>query len=208
MDLETLGHEIRDLRDARDQLVTALTESIARFRTLGTSPPHDVLDRARRYRHQYVELHQRLQQYSLTEAAGSQTSLEDWDQSIHRAKRLQQITELLNEVEAWQVRGVQGPGPLAKVFDDIQNLRKKMSLENEDDDVAINDLIQGRHPLALVRKLVQHSEDLPDDVWTNCLDQVTESYGRELTTAISRGKVVVRKTESSHHPRHPEGMAQ
>ena len=101
MDYEPLSHDIGELRAMRDRLVAALTESIVRLRTLGTCPSSDVLDTAGRYRHQYQETRQRLSQERCAALAGPTASLEEWEQAIRLAQRQQQVTDLLNDAEAF-----------------------------------------------------------------------------------------------------------
>ena len=188
-DFETLRQDICELRTLRDRLTAALSESITRLRTCGASPSSDVLDIASRYRRQYWETRQQLSHERGAALAGPTDSLEEWEQAMRLAQRQQQATDLLDDAEAWQVRGVDGPGPLSKVRDDVANLRHRLC---DDPDQALNDLFDGRHPLAAVQTLIQHGENLPDDEWTELLDRVSVGYGRELATAISRGKVLIR----------------
>lgn len=185
-DFEPLSRGIGELRALRDRLVAALTESITRLRTLGTCPSSDVLETAGRYRHQYLETRERLSQERCALLAGPTASLEEWEQAIRLAQRQQQVTDLLDDAEALQVRGVDGPGPLARVLNDVEDLRRRM---NDVADQHVNDLLEGRHPLTALLKLVHHSDSLADELWADLLDCVSNGYGRELATAISRGKI-------------------
>ncbi len=188
-DFETLSHEIGELRASRDRLAAALAESIARLRSAGTCPPGEVLDHAGRYRRQYLDTRQRLSRERSAELVDSRASLEDWEQALKRVQRQQQATILLDDAESWHVRGVEGPGPLAKIRDDVQQLRQRLS---HDPGHVLDSLLEGRHPLAAVRTLLHRDDELSDGEWAELLDRVAEGYGRELATAVSRGKILVR----------------
>lgn len=188
-DFETIARDISELRDRRDQLAAALTESITRLRRLGTCPPDEVLTQAASYRRQYGDTRQRLSQEPWVPLTGLSASLEDWEQAVQLAQRQQHVSALLDEAAAWQIRGVDGPGPLASVRQDVEQIRTRLQ---DDADQTVHDLIAGRHPLTAMRTLVHCGDDLPDGEWAELLDRVLQGYGRELATAISRGKVLVR----------------
>lgn len=188
-DFETLSQEIGELRASRDRLAAALAESIARLRSAGTCPPGEVLDHAGRYRRQYLDTRQRLSRERCAELADPRASLEDWELALQRLQRQQQVTRLLDDAESWHVRGMEGPGPLAIIRDDVQQLRQRLG---HDPDHVLDGLLEGRHPLAAVRTLIHLDDELSDGEWEELLDRVAEGYGRELATAVSRGKILVR----------------
>jgi len=58
-------------------------------------------------------------------------------------------------------------------------------------EAEITEFLAGTHPLFGVAKLMEGSEQLDDDSWAALLEQIERHYGRALSTAISRQRLVV-----------------
>ncbi len=56
---------------------------------------------------------------------------------------------------------------------------------------AAQALIEYRHPLAAVLKLVKEGPSLNDEQWLDLEEKVNTKFGKKLTLAISRGKLVI-----------------
>ncbi len=52
------------------------------------------------------------------------------------------------------------------------------------------DIAKGKHELCTLARMIFDADNLSDDEWGDAQDQITQSYGRELATAVVRGKIV------------------
>ena len=57
---------------------------------------------------------------------------------------------------------------------------------------AAEQFLDPQTPLHAVVTLVADGDELSDERWTLLLDSVSAAYGRELSTAIARGKLILR----------------
>lgn len=51
-------------------------------------------------------------------------------------------------------------------------------------------IVNGKHDLCTLARMIFDADNLSDDEWGDAQDQITQSYGRELATAVVRGKIM------------------
>jgi hypothetical protein len=189
-DLDVLAAELGELRGERDRLIATLTPSVEALRTHGAGPAFDLLQALRAYR----QRHQRLETQCTADAAlsalGGRASLDAWEHPVHEARHAQKLAVFFDALHRCELRSGEMPGPLARVWEDADRVRQRIS---GGETSLAEELLAGRHPLALFLQLVRQGEELADAEWTELQDRVSECYGRELSTAIARGRIVLRE---------------
>lgn len=60
-------------------------------------------------------------------------------------------------------------------------------------------LADGSHPFSTLLTLVEQQAELDDDAWGNLQDIVTQSFGRPLSVAAARGKLLLNEISETEH---------
>jgi hypothetical protein len=66
------------------------------------------------------------------------------------------------------------------------------------DDAAA--LAAGAHPFAALVALATADDQLSDDRWTELMDEVRTAFGKLLTVAVGRSRIVLPKDAPAAHP--------
>jgi hypothetical protein len=80
--------------------------------------------------------------------------------------------------------------PLDAVQKQAKELHQTISESNSTDPIA-EVLVEKKHPLSALLRLIEEQDNLSDEEWTNLEDSVTSVFGKALTVAISRGKLTI-----------------
>lgn len=184
--LDSLATEIGALRTSRDELVSALTLAVADLRESGLAPNVEILAAARDYRRRYEVVGRQVNEDRALAGLIGTESLEAWEQAVQRGQRQRKLSALFSDLRRLELRGGELPGPLSRVWETADEIHQR--IEAGDQRLA-DDLLSGRHPLTSLLVLVREGETLADDAWSELQDRVTASFGRELSTALARGKI-------------------
>lgn len=185
-DLDQLTTELAELRVLRDRLAAALTQGLAELRGTGAILSAQTLQAADEYRSRHADIERRIQSDADAEPLPQGHTLDNWEAVLERRKRRRQLDSLLGDIFRLEVRQSGSQGLLGPVQDEARILHERIEAG---DDAAATEFLAGRHPLRSLLSLVQQGDQLSDAAWTDLQDQVGTRYGRELSTAISRGKV-------------------
>jgi hypothetical protein len=189
-ELDALAAELDEVREERDRLMAILAPSLDAMRADGSGLAADVLQFVRKYRHRYLEIGCRLNADPALLASAGAASLNEWGVALQKRKRERRLAAAFDALKRLQVCGRDAPGPLAGVQEDVDRIQGRIS---DGDDSLADELLEGRHPLSAVLQLVAEAEQLTDEAWTELQDRVSASYGRELSTAIARGRITIRE---------------
>ena len=86
----------------------------------------------------------------------------------------------------------------------VREFRHKIaSMSDTQMPADVQNLAQGRHPIAMILKLIEQSGQLDDRQWAQMTEVVAKSFGQTIAVAVSRGKLVVRKEASTSTPPTP-----
>ena len=85
--------------------------------------------------------------------------------------------------------------PLEKYKDQVREFRQKIASVSETQAQAdVQSLAEGRHPIALLLRLLEQPDRLDDREWAKMTEVVAKSFGQTIAVAVSRGKLVLGKT--------------
>jgi hypothetical protein len=193
-DLDSLSASLNNLRDERDRLAAALERSLNALRAEGTGVTSNVLQSLRGYRQRHQDLVCRFRIDPAPLPDAELASFDDWENAIEAGKRHCRLADFFETLRRVEACGQETPGPLASVLADAERLERKIS---EGDLSLAEELLDGRHPLACFLRLVTRGEELADEMWTEFQGRVSDCYGRDLSTALLRGRITLRKTMSA-----------
>lgn len=189
-DLDALAVELDELRGERDLLIATLTQSVQTLRTHGAGPAFDLLQSLRAYRQRHQAIETQCVADPVLSASGGPASLETWENAVREARLARKLAVFFDTLHRCELRSGEAPGPLTRVWEDADRVRQRIS---GGETSLADELLAGRHPLALFFQLVRQGDELADEAWTELLDRVSECYGRELSTAIARGRIALRE---------------
>jgi hypothetical protein len=101
-----------------------------------------------------------------------------------------QALEILKRVLAIAHREQSNFAPLDAVQKQAKELHQTISESNSTDPIA-EVLVEKKHPLSALLRLIEEQDNLSDEEWANLEDSVTSVFGKALTVAISRGKLTI-----------------
>ncbi|MEY3867666.1 MAG: hypothetical protein RLZZ338_1557 [Cyanobacteriota bacterium] len=104
-----------------------------------------------------------------------------------------QALEILKRVLAIRHREQSNFASLDEVQKQAKQLYQTISESNTTDPIA-EALVQKKHPLSALLRLIEEQDNLSDEEWANLEDSVTSAFGKTLTVAISRGKLTINTT--------------
>lgn len=97
--------------------------------------------------------------------------------------------------EIGQVQHTEQPefAPWQRCLDDGMNVRAELSCSSTTQAKSVAEqFLSPQSPLNAALTLVIGGHELTDDRWSMLLDSVSAAYGREISTAIARGKLILR----------------
>lgn len=110
-----------------------------------------------------------------------------------------QALEILKRVLAITHREQSNFAPLDAVQKQAKEIHQTISESNSTDPIA-EALVEKKHPLSALLRLIEEQDNLSDEEWSNLEDSVTSVFGKALTVAISRGKLTINTTTIATPP--------
>jgi hypothetical protein len=184
-DIMRWEQQLRELRGGSQELSAALLATAQELRETGAEPPADLLARLERYRLRFTALKEEL--VERFPAAGDAGSLDDLDAAVASQAEVLAALEVLEAAARLQHREVAGFPPLHRVCDQCQQVRRELLSASAMEMASA--LVEGRHPLAALVHLVRDGATLSDDRWEALQEAVAQQFGRELATAVVRGRL-------------------
>lgn len=178
--------QLRELRIRSQQLSAELTLAAQELREQGMEPPAELISRLDDFRTSFQELKTELR--SRFSEAQTATSLEDLQTVLANHAQVEAALEVLDTAARLQHREVTGFPPLSRVWDQCRSVREEL-LTTPPAREAASALLEGRHPLAALVHLVCAADTLSDERWQTLQELVASQFGRELATAVVRGRV-------------------
>lgn len=201
MDLPLNEHD--GLKQCRDQLarlqaqradICALLRNLSREILEGSGvPPAQSIDRVLQFRRDFDSLRAGIPQ---SEAAGpldnDTISLAGMQEELDSQTMIQATLRRLERFA--MIRHVEQPefAPLKRCLADGTRLREVLlSVPAPQARVTAEQFLAPDAPLNAIVTLVSDGPELSDERWSVLLDSVSAAYGREVSTAIARGKLVL-----------------
>lgn len=201
------AHSAESLDRCRKQLqqvVGRATEIGALLRKLsrelvdqGTTPSTDALDQLAQFRIAFEQLHNSISPSTIghlpegTESDG-ESSITELQEALDSQVVIQATLERLARVST--IRHIEQPefGPWQRcVADGIQLRNQLLSAPVLQARSQAERFLAVQTPLNAIVTLVAEGSQLSDERWSTLLDAVSAEYGREVSTAIARGKLVM-----------------
>lgn len=182
-----IRQELDRLATERGRLTAALTLGANQLAATGMVPDASLLADLADYRQQLRSLISHLPGDAPLES--SRLSLELLEEHFQQS---QQRDELVRQLE--QIAGlvhVDDPNyaPLARCREDALRCQHRLTSVLNPDDTEQTRLLAGQHVLQAVLTLSDQAVELTDEDWNRLQDVVALVYGRNLTTALVRGRI-------------------
>lgn len=175
------------LRTAADDLARDLHDAAASLSRTGIPVPPATLDRLKRFRTEFDDVCAQLSRVSPVAPLPTLTVIERELDTLELIRRALERLELVPRIQhREQSRFLAWDRCLAELA------RWKDQLTSSDRDLArrsAEEFLAPEAGLNAVVTLVADGESLTDDQWSTLLDAVAGVYGREISTAIARGKL-------------------
>jgi hypothetical protein len=184
-DITRWEQQLRELRGNSQELSAALTATAQELRLSGAEPNLDLLTRLDRYRTRFVTLKTELR--SLFPTAANASSLDELETSLASHRQIRAALDVVEAAGRLRHREQPAFAPLARVADHCTALKEQLVTAAPKE--TIKALQEGRHPLSALLQLVRDGASLSDERWETLQEVVANQYGRELTTAVIRGRV-------------------
>lgn len=187
-----LQRELEQLDRLRRQLSEQLLDSAGRLDAPGEPPRDELIDDLVSYRARMLSLAGQLDDEAARPRDGREMELSfvRLEQLLSMRLRREEAARVLDDLLALRHVEIPDFAPLALCHAEARRLRDIASLFNGlEQDAELDALCQGKHPLNALLMLCERGGQLSDADWTACNDRVTETYGRQLATALARGRI-------------------
>lgn len=192
--------KVGSLSDNFSNLGIRLSLAAKELQNTGIPPLEDLLEELMIYSRDFTDLKEQGLKLAKTSQVStgvisSLTDLESLIKAVTKSTELstsQPALDILNQILAITHKEQPEFPPLklaqAKAQELYQIISQRKSEKLSDDAQA---LIEDRHPLSAILKLVEHGKNLDDEQWLELEEKVNITFGKKLTLAISRGKLTI-----------------
>ncbi len=196
--LQELRLELEQLSQRRERLAGRLTAAADRLDSIGEPPGDDLIDDLNSYRERTLQLAEQLGDAShsadgtapASDAARGDTTLDDLKRLLSDRECRERSVSVLDQVLTLCHVETADFAPLALCQAEARRLMSlALQVRHLDHEPELEAVHAQTHPLNLLLKLCEHGDRLSDAEWVECNDCVTTTYGRQLATAIARGRV-------------------
>ena len=196
--LQELRQELEQLSQRRERLAGRLTAAADRLDSIGEPPGDDLIDDLNSYRERTLLLAEQLggARHSTdgtahdSDAARGEITLDDLKRLLTDRECREHSVAALNQVLTLSHVETADFAPLALCQAEARRMiGLALHASHSDLEPELEAVHNQTHPLNLLLKLCEHGDRLSDSEWVECNDCVTATYGRQLATAIARGRV-------------------
>ena len=191
--LHELRLELKQLGQWRERLAGRLLDAADRLDGPGEPPTDELIDDLVSYRVRIRQLADDIGIEAVATDDGAETdiTLAELGRLLDARERRERVLQVLDEVLKWQHVETPDFAPLALCQAEARRLKELSSRSHEmEADAELVAICQQTHPLNLLLKLCEQGNGLSDSDWIECNDRVTAAYGRQLATALARGRIL------------------
>lgn len=178
--------ELSELRGISQGLSAQLIAAADDLREQGQAIPSELLSRLADYTSRFITLENGIRE--MCPQLGASPSLDDLENAIQSQQQVQKALEVIESATRLRHREQQAFAPLNRVMALCQSLREELSGTRPPSNTA-DELIQGKHAVSALLALVREPDSLSDERWQTFQEMVAHQFGRELATAVARGRV-------------------
>ncbi|MFO1043365.1 MAG: hypothetical protein U0941_16400 [Planctomycetaceae bacterium] len=190
--LTELRGEVERLRVVRSQLAQRLDDAASQLESPGCPPAVGLIDDLRSYRDRLRILATELgAETDLTAETVTFNALERLVEERDCRQFAESVLEKLCELTHVDIPDF---APLALCRQEASRLCElsvELIASSRNSDLML--LRQQKHPLNSLIRLCEEGDRLSDNEWTACQDEVATNYGRQLATALTRGRIQRKK---------------
>ena len=104
----------------------------------------------------------------------------------------QQVLSLLDRLLGIVHQEQSNFAPLQPVYEQAKELKSALSQAAAELPAKAIALAEGKHPLSALLTLVEQGKSLNDQQWETLEETIEKAFGKQLTVAVSRGKLIVK----------------
>ena len=189
-------HELRQVLEHlgpwRERLAGRLIDAADRLDAPGEPPADELIDDLDAYRTQTLQLAEDLELAgSLSdEGVAAGITLSELALRLGERERRERVVPVLADILSLRHIEAADFEPLANCHAEARRLLAlPMRSGDATVDAGLDAIYRSSHPLNFLLKLCQKGDGLSDSDWVECNDQVTAAYGRQLATALARGRI-------------------
>lgn len=182
--------ELQQLRETARELSAAMTRAAADLRETGAEPSESLLQQMQQFRADFRRLREGVME-ARPEEQPRLLSLEHLSEELRRREEVSAVLTVVNRAAGLRTRTGEAAGPM---FDRLHSeiAETRSALETGPSAADVMQLIQsGRHPLVVAMRLAEDADDLTDEDWGQAMETVSSTLGRDLATALARGRLVI-----------------
>ena len=195
--LERCRTQLSELRSHGCEMTALLRDLSRGLLDDGRPPTAADIERLARFRAEFEQL-----QWNIPQSGASPAGDDDWNEGDSSFTVLQDELESQTLVQATlsklervaMIQHAEQPefAPWQRCLDDGTKLREELlSVHATQARVTAEQFLAPQTPLNAIVTLVADGDGLSDERWTLLLDSVSAAYGREVSTAIARGKLIM-----------------
>lgn len=202
--LHDLHQELEQLSQWRELLAGQLLNAADGLDSPGQLPSDELIDDLVSYRERMLRLTDAITGGTTTTNRDpvADITLVELKHLFTIRNRREQIIPVMDEILKCRHAEACDFAPLAMCHAEAKRLRELAThSDGSEADAELDAVCQQTHPLNLLLKLCEQGDRLSDSDWIECNDRVTAAYGRQLATALARGRILrtpdLAPTESS-----------
>jgi hypothetical protein len=184
--LDSLRQQVQALRARGQRLSEALTQAAVEMRDHGLEVSAELIEDLEVFRAEFRALREAAGEFVAN--TGRAASLDELDRELSQQVTVAAALRVLEAAAALRVKDGSAFAPLERVAAECHSL--KTAVEREGRREVAEAVAEGEHPLRALVQLVWFGDQLPDERWETLQDTVALHFGRELSTAVVRGRVV------------------
>ncbi len=206
--MEELNQLLEKLTEQSKQLGERMHQSALQLQNDGIIPEQMLINEIQSFQQQLQEMNQLLTQESGAENPSENPpeeplSLETLRATIEQLQVLQRANEVLDEITLIIHCDNDKFLPLQEC-QTVAALLKENIQGSSETHPEIQTVLDGKHPLCALLALVKTPDDLDDEMWSQHNESLTVAFGRQLATAVARGKLKMRLADDSQEETTPE----
>lgn len=195
--MEELNQRLEKLTEQSKQLGERMHQSALQLQNDGIIPEQILIDEIQSFQQQLQEISQLLTEESGAENSSVEPlSLETLRATIEQLQILQRACEVLDEISLIVHCEEEIFLPLQEC-QTVAALLKESVQDSSETHPEIQTVLDGKHPLCALLALVKTPDDLDDEIWSQYNESLTIAFGRQLATAVARGKLKMRLADDS-----------
>ena len=195
--MEKISQRLKDLTRQSQQLGKSLRQSAMQLQDDGIVPKLSLIAEIQSYQKQLHEENQSIAKESGAKPTPvEQVTLETLRQGMEQLQVRQRAIEVLDLIPRIVHREDDKFLPLQECNTVASILKENLQSVTEGEiHPEIQTVIDGKHPLCALLELVQTPDTLNDETWSRHNELITTAFGRQLSTAVARGKLKMYETK-------------